>query len=191
MALTDICSLTNLDWKTVKDIDIQYTKEKITPLKDIHPMWIGIDEIAYEKGHEYLTIVRDAILNNVIWIGIGRKESTLDMFFEELGKEKSQNIDLVVMDMWDPYIASVRNHCRNAEIVFDKFHIVKTVNKALDEIRKKEFAKADEEQRLDMKRKRFIILRRRRDLSSNQIETLDDMMRENDTLYRAYLLKEP
>jgi transposase len=190
MTLTDVCSLTNLNWKTVKDIDIHYTMERIIPLRDLSPKSIGIDEIAYEKGHEYLTIVRDAELNDVIWIGIGRKESTLDEFFKELGMEKSNDIKLAVMDMWDPYIASVRNHCRNVEIVFDKFHIVKAVNKALDEIRKKEFAKAEEEQRIDMKRKRFVILRRRKNLSPNQIETLDEMMRENDTLYRAYLLKE-
>jgi len=190
MSLSDLSSITNLDWKTIKEIDIHYTMEMIVPLRELNPKSIGIDEIAYEKGHKYLTIVRNADLNEVIWIGIDRKENTLDEFFNELGVEKSSKIKLAVMDMWDPYIASVKNHCPNAEIIFDKFHVVKAVNKALDDVRKKEFAKADEEQRIDMKRKRFVILRRKKNLSPNQIETLDDMMRENDTLYRAYLLKE-
>jgi transposase len=190
MTLTDIVSLTNLDWKTIKDIDVHYTKERIESLKNLNPIQIGVDEIAYEKGHHYLTIVRDALLNKVIWIGMDRKESTLDAFFQELGIDKSKKISTVVMDMWDPYIASVKVHCPDAEIVFDKFHIIKAVNNALDDVRKKEFAKADEEQRKDMKKKRFVILRRRKNLSSNQIETLDEMMSYNDNLYRAYLMKE-
>lgn len=190
MTLTDITSLTNLNWKTVKDIDVHYTKELILSLKDMNPTQIGVDEIAYEKGHKYLTIVRDALLNKVIWIGTDRKESTLDAFFEELGHDKSSNVTVAVMDMWDPYISSVRANCPQAEIVFDKFHIIKSVNKALDDVRKTEFAKAEEEQRKEMKKKRFVILRRRKDLSSNQIETLDEIMSYNDNLYRAYLMKE-
>jgi len=99
-------------------------------------------------------------------------------------------ITAVVVDMWDPYIASVKQHCPSAEIVFDKFHVVKHVNKALDEVRKQEFAKASPEQQLEMKRKRFLILRRHSKLSDEQEEKLDKLMKENETLYMAYLLKE-
>jgi len=190
MSLSDVCEVAGIDWKTAKDIDIHYTRMRIASLKDITPHRIGIDEIAYEKGHKYLTVVRDLDLCKVIWVGLERKMETLNRFFDELGPEKIPQIEVAVVDMWDPYIASLHSRCPGADIVFDKFHVIKTINEALDEVRRKEFAKADEPQRLTMKRKRFLILRRQKDLNDEQQETLKGLMEQNDTLYRSYLLKE-
>jgi transposase len=190
MSLSDVCKVVNIDWKTAKDIDIYYTKKQIASLKDITPTKIGIDEVAYEKGHWYLTVVRDLDLGKVIWVGLNRNKETLDEFFDELGHEKKAMIEVAVVDMWDAYIASLKENCPYADIVFDKFHVVKLVNKALDEVRKREFAKADEKQRKYMKRKRFLILKRKKNLDEEQTETLDELMKQNDILYRSYLLKE-
>lgn len=190
MTIKDVSEVTHLNWKTAKDIDKFYIQEQVEELKNINPLRIGIDEIAYEKGHKYLTIVRDLDLNCVIWVGIKRKKETLDSFFDEIGEIKSFKIELAVLDMWDPYIASIKDHCPRAEIVFDKFHIIKKVNQALDEIRKKEFADATVKEKLNMKRKRFIILKRHKNLSEKQLERLDELMKNNETLYKSYLLKE-
>ena len=190
MSLSDVSRVLDIDWKTAKDIDIHYTKLRLESLKNMCPFRIGVDEVAYEKGHNYLTIVRDADLNKVIWIGIGRKEATLASFFEELGPAKCSLITVAVVDMWDPYIAAITEHCPKTEIVFDKFHIVKHINTALDDIRQQEFAKADEAQRIGMKRKRFLILKRSSKLTEGQRETLEELMKQNTTLYKAYLLKE-
>jgi len=92
--------------------------------------------------------------------------------------------------MWDPYIASIKEHCPNGEIVFDKFHVIKKVNEALDTIRRKEFADATAREKLNMKRKRFIILKRNKNLNEKQLERLDELMKNNETLYKSYLLKE-
>lgn len=190
MTIKDVSEVIHLNWKTVKEIDKYYIKEQIESLKNINPIRIGIDEIAYEKGHKYLTIVRDLDLNCVIWVGIKRKKETLDSFFNEIGEVKSYKIKLAVLDMWDPYIASIKDHCPRADMVFDKFHIIKKVNQALDEIRKKEFADATVKEKLNMKRKRFIILKRHKNLSETQLERLDELMKNNETLYKSYLLKE-
>lgn len=190
MTISDVCDIVQLDWKTVKNIDKYYIKQQIVSLRNITPGRIGIDEIAYEKGHKYLTIVRDLDLNGVIWVGLNRKKETLDEFFNEIGERKQALVELVVVDMWDPYIASIREYCPNADIVIDKFHIVKKANEALDNIRKKEFANANEKERLNMKRKRFIILKRNKNLNEKQRERLSELMRNNDTLYKSYLLKE-
>jgi transposase len=190
MSLNDIHRIFGIDWKTVKDIDIRYTTKALETLKNITPKRIGVDEIAFEKGQSYLTIVRDLDLGKVIWIGFERKKETLDRFFDELGREKSEKIEVVVMDMWDPYIASVNEHCPAADIVFDKFHIVKTVNVALDKVRKEQFADASDEERKNMKRKRFIILRREENLNEKQHQLLEELKQKNEPLYQAYLLKE-
>ena len=190
MSITDVANFFDIDWKTVKDIDIHYTKERIKPLAELSPRRIGVDEVAYAKGQKYLTIVRDIDLGLVIWIGLGRKKETLDLFFAELGFIKSAQITVVTMDMWDPYIASVNEHCPGADIVFDKFHIVKIVSEALDKVRKMLFENATDEERKSMKRKRWLILRRNDRLDDEQKQQLKTLMKKNKPLYKAYLLKE-
>ena len=190
MTLSDVCSITGINWKTAKDIDKYYIKQQMANLKHITPRRIGIDEIAYEKGHKYLTIIRDLDLNGVIWIGMDRKEETLNRFFRELGFFKCHQIKVAVVDMWDPYLAALNKQCPNVEIVIDKFHLIKMILNALDKVRKIEFAQASDEERLYMKKKRFVILKRNINLNDKQKEGLNDLMDRNETLYKAYLLKE-
>jgi len=121
MTLKDAAETTMIDWRTAKRIDKKKLQERFKNLDNINPTRIGVDEIAHEKGHKYLTIVRD-LDAGVIWVGEKRKEETLNQFFAELGKEKSLKITVAVIDMWDPFIKSIKKNT-NAEIVFDKFHI--------------------------------------------------------------------
>ena len=190
MPLTNAAAIWGLDWKTVKDIDKRSIQDKMIDLKTLNPTKIGVDEIAYLKGHHYLTIVRDITTRRVIWIGLKRKTTTLDEFFTELGPEKSRNITVCCMDMWDPYIASVKKNT-TADIVFDKFHIIKKVNEAVDKVRKKVFSQSDKFTRIEMKHKRFLILHRRKNLTDTEdIESLDQILESNEPLYKAYVLKE-
>lgn len=188
MNLKDVAEVAKIDWKTAKRIDKLALSKLVKDIKKVSPRGIGVDEIACKKGHKYLTIVRD-IYGGVIWIGNGRKEETLDLFFRELGKKKRRKITLAVIDMWDPYISSIKKNT-NAEIIFDKFHISKKVNEVVDNIRKREFAQADPEERKLMKHKRFLILARKKNLKPEEVETLDNLIEQNNTLYIAYLLKE-
>ena len=188
MTLKDAAKFAMVDWRTAKRIDKQILKEKFKDLNNINPTRIGVDEIAHEKGHKYLTIVRD-IDKGVIWVGDKRKEETMNQFFTELGKEKTKLITVAVMDMWDPFIKSVKENTK-AEIVFDKFHISKKINEALDNIRKKEFSKADFEERKRMKKKRFLILSRDKNLNNEKREELRTLLEINKNLQVAYILKE-
>jgi transposase len=90
----------------------------------------------------------------------------------------------------DPYIASVKEHCPNAAIVFDRFHVSKKVNDALDSIRKKEFRKSGGEERKAVKKERFVIPKRKKNLTEDESEALIVLKQKNDALYTAYLLKE-
>lgn len=188
MSLKDVAEVARIDWKTAKRIDMLELRKLVKDIRKVKLKGIGVDEIACKKGHKYLTIVRD-IHGGVIWIGEGRKKEVLDRFFQELGEKKSKKITVAVIDMWDPYIASI-NENTNAEIVFDKFHVAKKINEVVDNIRKREFAKASPEERKLMKHKRFLILSRRKNLESKERETLDSLIEQNNTLYLAYLLKE-
>ena len=188
MTLKDAAKECMINWRTAKRIDKKKLKEKFKDLRRVFPKRIGVDEIAQEKGHKYLTIVRD-LDGGVMWVGIGRKKETLDEFFNELGKRKSKKISVAVIDMWDPYIKSIKENTE-ADIVFDRFHVSKKVNEAIDNIRKREFLKASKEERINMKHKRFLILYRNKNLNKEQKKNLNELMKQNKKLYEAYLLKE-
>ena len=89
MNVSDVAEVAGIDWKAVKRIDKKYLNRLVVGLESVSPTKLGVDEIAYRKGHKYLTVVRDLSLGRVIWIGIKRKKETLDKFFEELGEKSA------------------------------------------------------------------------------------------------------
>jgi len=189
MCIKDVAEEMRLSWGAVKNIDKKNARKYVVDLSTVSPLRIGVDEIAYTKGHNYLTVVRDVDLGKVIFVGEGRRKESLDGFFKKLGLIKSWKIKEAVCDMWDPYIASI-NANTDAAIIFDKFHVAKVINEAVDAVRKNEFSKADKEERINMKHKRFLILSRRKNLDETKKETLRDLLAINNNLYAAYILKE-
>ena len=101
---------------------------------------MGVDEKAFRKGHSYLTLVNDLVRGRVLYVAEERRQSSLDGFWETLTAEQIAGIEAVAMDMWDPYITSVREHVPGADgkIVFDKFHIAQHLGEAVDRVRRKE-----------------------------------------------------
>ncbi len=84
MSLKDVTEVARIDWKTAKRIDKQALQKFVKDLKKVKPTKIGVDEIAYEKGHKYLTIVRDLDEGRVIWVGDGRKQKIKQIYKEPL-----------------------------------------------------------------------------------------------------------
>lgn len=179
-----------LDWKTVKRIDKEHIKKMLPKIEELTLRRLAIDEIAIMKGHKYFTLIRDYDTGVTIKIVQGRKYEEVSKALATLGKDKLSKITRVSMDMWDPYIKAIKELCPNAELVFDKFHVVKKVNESLDKIRIKEFSNATKEERIDMKHKRWIILKKETNLDNEEKETLKELMKNNDRLYKGYLLKE-
>lgn len=101
---------------------------------------VGIDETAFQRRHEYVTIVRDFERGKVLWVGNDRKRETLDAYWKTLAPEQLAGIEAVTMDMWEPYIGSVRANVPGADekIVYDRFHIAKHANDAVDKVRRRE-----------------------------------------------------
>lgn len=190
MSLKDVSLVTSLDWKSIKRIDLDYIKSTLPDISQINLRRIAIDEVAIMKGHKYVTIIRDYDTGIVIRIFFSRCYESTTKALESLGKQRLEGIEYASLDMWDPFIKAVKEKCPNAKLVFDKFHIVKKVNQALDKVRKKEFNSAEKEERKNMKHKRFIILKKQCNLKKNEREDLQRLMNLNTRLYKAYLLKE-
>jgi len=101
---------------------------------------IGVDEKSVGKGHTYITLVCDLNQSTVEHLADDRRQTSLDSYFVGLSQEQKESIEAVAIDMWDPYIASLMTHVPQAEdkIVFDRYHLMTHMGKAVDEVRKKE-----------------------------------------------------
>jgi transposase len=154
---------------------------------------IGVDEVAYKKGHNYLTVVYqlNGACRRLLWIGKDRTEETLRGFFSWLGVTRSAAIEFVCSDMWRPYLTAIRSSAEKALHILDRFHIMANMNKGLDDVRREEAHRLKAEGREPvLKKARWCILKRVANLTEPQIAKLKELMQYNLKTTRAYLLKE-
>lgn len=192
MTITDVAEHLDIDWKTVKRIDKEFLEEEYGETDYSHSGYLAVDEIAVEKHHKYMTVVIDFITGRVIWAGKDHTIETLDEFFGNMPEEHLKNIKAVAMDMWKPFINSVKKWCPNASIVFDKFHIVAHFNKIIDEVRRNEQRdknKTEEEQKV-IKGSRWILLKNRDNLKETETPKLEKLLEVNENLSKVYILKD-
>jgi transposase len=155
---------------------------------------IGVDEISVRRGQRYLTVVIDHDSGRLVWAAAGRDRKTLHTFFDRLGVERCERIELVSCDMADWITRPVAERCPNAEICLDAFHVVKLATAALDEIRREVWNEARRAGQIalarDLKGARFALWKNPEHLTPGQKLKLARIQQVNQRLYRAYLLKE-
>ena len=151
---------------------------------------IGVDEIARKRGHVYMTVVYDLKKSRLVWVGDGRTRETLERFFDFLGEDRSKRLEAVCCDMWRSYVNAVRARAPQALIVFDKFHIVSHLGKAVNEVRREEIREKGQAHKDLVKNSRYLWLKNPWNLTGGQAERLATLVRLNTEVHRAYLLKE-
>jgi transposase len=154
---------------------------------------IGVDEIQFQKGHRYLTVVYqiNAECRRLLWVGPDRTTKTLLRFFRALGRERTAAIQFVCSDMWRPYLKVLAKKAGQAIHILDRFHIVAKLNKALDEIRAAEARQvARDGYEAVLKRSRWCLLKREKNLTDKQRTKLDDVLQYDLKSVRGYLLKQ-
>ena len=120
---------------------------------------LGIDEISYAKGHKYATLVYDLERSCVVWVGKGKARETIDTFFRDhLSAFQKARIRWACCDMSETFIGAIRQHGPNAQLVLDRFHVVKALNEAVDEVRKEQWRQASGEDRKLLKGLRWVLL---------------------------------
>ena len=180
-----------LHHSTVKDLDKLYMAQQVKLAGLPAPRAIGVDEIAIRKGHDYRIVVSDLDRGRPIWVGgKGRTEADLDLFFASLGKRKSASIRLAVMDMWKAFRNSTARHAPQARVIFDKFHIIRHLADALDEVRRSEYRRLSGKDRTFIKGQRYTLLSNPENLTLDGRRSLKKLLKANKRLNTAYLLKE-
>lgn len=187
----DVARELRLDWKTVKSLEMEYMAEQLRRAGTPAPRVIGVDEISVRKGHAYRIVVSDLLRGRPIWFGgQDRSEASMDQFFAWLGPKKCGKIGLAVMDMWKAFANSTRAHAPQAGILYDKFHVIKHLNEALDKVRKSEYARLSGKDRRFIKGQKYALLSRWAHLSQDGRRSLKQLFAANRRLNKAYLLKE-
>lgn len=152
---------------------------------------IGIDEISYRKGHKYATIVYDLERRCVLWVGEGKGRETIDRFFKEaLSEGQRSAITEASCDMSETYIGAIKTHCPNATLTLDRFHLVKALQEAVDEVRKAAWREADKEEKGFFKGLRWLLRRHADTRSKGQTRTLNKLRTFNRHIWRAWVLKD-
>ena len=180
-----------LDWHTVKELEKDYMREVLAKAGQPAPEAIGIDEISIRKGHSYRIVVSDLPRGWPIWFGgEDRSEASMQQFYDAIGPKKANKIRLAVMDMWKPFRNVTQERAPQAAILFDKFHIVRHLNDALDAVRRAEYARLQGKQRRFIKGNRYTLLTHRENLDLDGRTALKTLLAANKRLNTAYLLKE-
>jgi transposase len=164
----------------------------------VHDVWtdvrtVGVDEIAWRKGHSYLTMVYqlDEDRKRLLWVAQDREKISLEKFFNLLGKEQSEDIDFVCSDMWGPYLDVIAERAPQAVHVLDRFHIMRLINKGIDEVRREEVKElARDGYEPILKHSRWCLLKRKENRTKRQTVKLKELMQYNLKSVKAHLQRE-
>lgn len=180
-----------LNWKSVATIVKRAVRYGLRHRKRPPLHLLGIDEVSRRKGQVYLTVIYDLERRVLLWVGEDRSEDTVRKFFHEaMGQRRCRTLRVVCMDMWAPYRNVVREQAPSAQILFDRFHIVKHLNEAVDEVRRGLWRRLSAQERTTFKGTRWLLLKNPWNLNDTQRERLSTLVRWNSPLVRAWYLKE-
>jgi transposase len=188
---TTVSKMLRIAWRTIGRI-VQRVVARLGPRDRLEGLeHIGIDELSYRRHHEYITTVVDHIGTKVVWAGEGKSAATVEKFFDDLGAVRAAAIKTVTIDMSGAYIEAVEKKAPQARIVFDRFHVQRMAQDAVDKVRREQVhLLAGTDNAKAIKKTRWALLKNPWNLTAGESDKLAEVQRTNRPLYRAYLLKE-
>lgn len=193
MATAHVAALFGLHWSTVRTLDQRRLARTIEALPEAMPRRLAMDEFALYKGHRYASVVLDADTRRVLWIGEGRSRAAIRPFFQALGEAGCARIEAVAMDMNTAFDLEVRQHCPNARVIYDLFHVIaKYGREVISRVRVDAANRLhhDKPARRVVKRSHWLLLRNPASLKDHERVRLDDVLQANQSLLAVYVMKE-
>jgi len=147
---------------------------------------VGVDETSRAKGHEYVSVFIDLDKSRVIYVCEGKDASTIESFKTDLELHNGSNetVNNFCCDMSPAFISGIANYFPNASITFDKFHVMKLINKAIDKVRREE-----QSHNALLKKTRYVWLKNPENLTFKQNETFRSLKDLRLKTLRAYNIK--
>lgn len=192
LTISHVSQLTGLHWHTIKTLDKRRLQAAFGTFEPGDVRRLVMDEFALHKGHRYATVIMDAERTRVLWVGLGNSRKAIRPFFEQLGKH-CQQIEAVAMDMNTAFDLEVKQHCPQAEVVYDLFHVVARYGRdVIDRIRvdQANALRHDKHARQVVKQSRWLLLRNRENLKEDHAVRLQELLAANQPLATVYVLKD-
>jgi transposase len=153
-------------------------------------VWVGADEMNRRKGHNYLTVFADLVQKRVLFATPGKGSETWESFAAEMPRHNGhpKSITQVAIDMSAAYIKGVRDHFGNAQVVYDKFHVIQNVVEACDQIRKLE-SRIDAASRERLERTRWLLRKNPENWTEKEAQKWESMAKERGMSGLAYEMR--
>ncbi len=193
MSIQAVSRHLNIRWDTINNIDKAYLEKTLPALEPEHLKdlkYIGVDEVARAKDHNYMTVIYDMVKGYLIGVETGRTADVFSAFLKIIPKEITEKIEAVAMDMSPSYQKSVREMLPNADMVFDRFHVMKNFSNVIKNQRRIEFRKANAAGKNLLKGSHYLLLKNKQKLTEKQSGQLENILNENQNLNILYLMKE-
>lgn len=180
-----------LDWDSVHEIFQRQAHRVLPSANPGRVRVLGIDEIALKKRHkQYALVLSDLDRHCVLDVLESREKERLEAWLDDLSEEERRAIKVVSMDMWAPYRLAVQAKLPHAQIVADRFHVMKQLNERLTQMRRSIQRQADPETRQILKGSRWILVKNRDELTPEEEAHLQQILSACPALRTLYLLKE-
>ena len=189
MSIKAVAHFTGLHWETVKNIEKAWLEKKYRKIRLNEVEVLGIDEVHLGKVLGFITVVRDMDSGAVLFVGKGKGGDALKPFRKRL-KRRAKHIKAVAIDMANSYSAWAAEVLPDADIVYDHFHVIKLMNDRMNSLRRSTMNKLEDEQKKELKGKRFLLLRNEESLSEDAASELQKLRFEFEDLGTASLMKE-
>lgn len=145
------------------------------------------------RNDEFFTVITDLDTHKVVWVADSRRKEALDQFFFLLGKEACKEIEVVAVDQHEDYAASVREHCPNADLVWDRFHIMQNFNEALNDVRKELHEQQDPKDdlfRLTRGKFRHLFTKSKHHRTAKEQRHIDTVLAANEDFAKLEIIRE-
>lgn len=184
--------LLNISWDEADGIKQRGVRRGLARRRIKGLAYVCVDEKAVGRGQDYVTVVTGILAGKpqVLYVGDGRDEAAFNGFWEWLGPEGCARIKAVSMDMSQSYQNSVRRYCPDAELIFDPFHLAKMLNKAVDEVRRREAVLGTGAQRAALKGTRQLWMWGEENLPERHAARFEPLRESALKTARAWRLKE-
>ena len=136
--VTKAAELLGVGWDAVQRIMKMAVERGLARRVDEDISTAGVDEKSFRKGHNYISLLNDLERGRVLEVVEGRKEENADALWDSLSEEARGKVEAVALDMWPAFINSTAKKVPEADIVHDRYHISAHLNKAVDQVRRKE-----------------------------------------------------
>jgi len=190
--VTGACRIARISWDECWGVMERAVRRGQKRKESIPHRYIGVDEKAFLKGHNYMTVVCNLTGGNVEYVSDDRKIESLEEYYNQFTTEQLERIKAISMDMWEPYFAATRKHVPDAtnKIVYDRFHIMKHVCEAVNHVRKTESRELSKNNDRVLIGTKYLWLYREKNIPENYRVKFDDLKALNLKVARAWAMKE-